>query len=392
VRVALVYEEFRLDRSLARERVLVARALAERGIEVDVYCNPSERRAETPGLAFHDVRPLPRAPTRVGRAIEYGSFAFAATRELRANRSRYDIVDVAGTTAWEHDVIRAHAAQKAEQRRWPQRGGRGYRAARLRASLGSITQPRIGVANAIERLQFRPGRFKRVFAVTEEVKQDLQETLGVEPDVIDVISYPVETNRFATSEPGLLQRRLRLPPDEFVALFVGHDFERKGLGEALSGVGRAAHRITLVVVGEGDASNYIKRADELGIGDRVHFLGSTETPEMFFADADVFLLPSREDVWGVTVIEAMAAGVPVIVSEVAGAAEIVRETGAGIVVSGSADDVAHALGLLGNRDRARMVGERGRTAARRFDVARIADQIAGAYERIIAETRRRSSA
>jgi UDP-glucose:(heptosyl)LPS alpha-1,3-glucosyltransferase len=388
VRVALVYEEFRLDRSLARDRVLIARALRDRGLEVHVYCNPAERGAEADGVVFHDVVPLPRAPTRFGRALEYGSFAVAATRRLRAERSRYDVVDVAGTTAWEHDVIRAHAVQKAEQRRWPQRGGRGYRLPRVRASLTPMTQPRIALAQAIERLQYRPGHFKRVLAVTEGVKADLQKVHGIDPELIEVVAYPVETNRFAGAERGLLRRQLRLGSDDKVALFVGHDYERKGLSEAIGGVARADDNVILVVVGEADPTRYKSAAVELGIGDRVHFVGATGTPEAYLGDADVLLLPTREDVWGVTVVEAMAAGIPVIVSDVAGAAEVIRNAQAGLVIEGSSPEVGNALRIvLSDRDRARAMGDRGRTAAARFDVVRIADEVAAAYEHIVRQYR-----
>jgi len=388
MRVALAYEEFRLDRSLARDRVLIARGLTRLGIEVHVYCNPRHRITEPPGVVFHDVSPLARAPTRFGRAFEYGSFAVAATRRLRKERPKYDIIDVAGTTAWEHDVVRVHALQEAERRRWPTRGGRGYRFAQLRAATVPLTQPRLGVAEVIERLQYRPGRVKRVLAVTPAVKNDLEETLRVDAGLVDVVAYPVDTDRFATAETGELRRRLQLRPDDFVALFVGHDFERKGLREAIAGIAAARRRIVLAVVGEGDPTSYDNLASGLGVADRVHFLGSTDQPESFFADADAFLLPSREDVWGVTVIEAMAAGVPVIVSDVAGAAEVVRDTGAGILVSGSGADVGHALDRLAADDYARTLGQRGRAAARRFDVSVVADEVAAAYERVAAERRR----
>jgi UDP-glucose:(heptosyl)LPS alpha-1,3-glucosyltransferase len=371
---------------------LIARALRDRGLEVHVYCNPSERTAEAQDVVFHDVLPLSWAPTRFGRALEYGSFAAAATRRLRAERSHYDLVDVAGTTAWEHDVIRAHAVQKAERRRWPRRAGRGYRLARVRASLTPVTQPRIALAQTIERLQYRPGHFKHVLAVTEGVKADLQDVHGIDPELIQVIGYPVETKRFAGSERGLLRHRLRLKSDDRVALFVGHDYERKGLSEAIGGVARADDNVILVVVGEADPTRYKRAAAELGIGDRVHFVGATGTPEACFADADVLLLPTREDVWGVTVVEAMASGVPVIVSGVAGAAEVIRSAEAGLVIEGSGPEVGNALRIvLNDRDRARAMGDRGRTAAARFDVAQIADEVAAAYERIVRQNRELSS-
>jgi glycosyltransferase involved in cell wall biosynthesis len=385
MRVALVYEEFRLDRSLARDRVLFAQGLTQLGFEIHVYCDPRQRTADVPGIVFHDVASLPRPPTRIGRALEYASFATAATRRLRADRPRYDIVDVAGTTAWEHDVVRVHAVQKAEQRRWPERGGRGYRFSHLRASLVPVTDPRLGIARAIERAQFRRGGFRRALAVTEEVKEDLCSVRGVDGSDIDVIPYPVETRKFADAERGRLRSRLGMPANSPLALFVGHDYERKGLAEAIRGVAELAGDVTLVVVGEGDSGPYRKLAAELGVERAVRFVGGTDSPESFLADADVFLLPTREDVWGISVVEAMAAGTPVIVGEDAGVARVVSAANAGLVVACSPRAVRDALrGVLDDRASARAMGERGRAAAARFDVGRIADDVAAAYERAAA--------
>jgi glycosyltransferase involved in cell wall biosynthesis len=383
MRVALVYEHFTLRDSLGRDRVLLARALVERGAEVHCYCNP-DTRADLTGVQFHDVRPLLRSGSRIGTAVEYGSFAARATRSVRRDRARYDLVDVAGTTAWEHDVVRVHAVQKAEQRRWPERGGRAYPAARVRVLLSPLTRPKLAIARAVERLQFRPGRFKLAVAVTDEVGDDLRRVLHVPAERIEVVPPPVETDRFAHTD-GSLRRRARVEPDAPLALFLGHDFERKGLStaiEALAGV----DGLQLVVVGDGDRSPYQREATRLGLERRIHFLGGTDGPERLLGDADLLVLPTWEDPWGMVVIEAMAAGVPVVVSETAGAARIVEEAGAGIVVpAGSSDALARALAeLTADRERAGRLGERGRAAAERFGLQAFGDAVYAAYERVLA--------
>jgi glycosyltransferase involved in cell wall biosynthesis len=383
MRVALVYEHFTVRDSLGRDRVLLARALLERGVEVHCYCNP-ETRAHVDDVQFHDVRPLLRSGSRVGTAVEYGSFAARATKGVRRDRGLYDLVDVAGTTAWEHDVVRVHAVQKAEQRRWPERGGRAFRAARARVVLSPLTRPKLAVARVVERLQFRPGRFKLTLAVTDEVGDDLRRFLHVPPERIEVVPPPVEIDRFARSD-GSLRRRAGVEVETPLALFLGHDFERKGLSMAIRALA-GVDALELAVVGDGDRSRYEEDAVRLGLADRVHFLGGTDAPEQLLGDADLLVLPTWEDPWGMVVIEAMAAGVPVVVSETAGTSRIVEETGAGIIVpAGSPAALGQALvELTSDRERARRLGERGRAAAGRFGLESFGDAVYAAYERVLA--------
>jgi glycosyltransferase involved in cell wall biosynthesis len=381
VRVALVYEYFTSRDSLGRDRLLLARALAGRGVEVECYCTRDET-TEIPGVIYHELD-----PAHAGRTVEYASFAARATKAVRGGRARYDIVDVAGTTAWEHDVVRVHAVQRGVQDRWPDEGGRGFRAARLRSHVAHLTGPRIGVARAVQRLQMRPGRYARALAVAGEVRDDLVRYFGVPPERIDVVHCPVDLDRLATAAPAPLREQLGVG-DAPIALFVGHDFERKGLDDAIETVA-AVETLHLAVVGAGNRRPYEELARRRGIGDRVHFLGGVDAPEPFFAAADIFLLSTREDVWGIAVIEAMAAGLPVVLTSVAGTAQLVRDSGAGLVAAnGSLRDLRAAVARLARDDAYRReLGDRGRVAATPFGVGPFADAVIGAYEHVLAERR-----
>ena len=101
----------------------------------------------------------------------------------------------------------------------------------------------------------------------------------------------------------------------------------------------------------------------------------------------MFLLPTREDVWGTAVIEAMAAGVPVVMTAAAGAATEVRRNGAGLVVeNGSPARLTDALAsLLEAPDRRREMGERGREVAYRYGEAEHARVMHQMYASVIEE-------
>ena len=144
MRVAVVFHDFHLEASLPRERVHLARGLVGEGIDVHCYTNPETRGVEPAGIEFHDVRPTRRSDGRVGYAVECGSFAWKATALLREHRARYDVIDVAGTAAWEHDVVRVQAVPAAMQRRWPEFAGRNLSRSSPARSVRSHSSSRAG--------------------------------------------------------------------------------------------------------------------------------------------------------------------------------------------------------------------------------------------------------
>jgi UDP-glucose:(heptosyl)LPS alpha-1,3-glucosyltransferase len=380
-RVALVQQNFNLRGSLAREGFFLARWLVGRGFEVECYCDPTTRTA-LGGVRFHDVRPMLRSQARFAVPVEVASFAAAAGKAVRRNRSRHDVVYVTGTAAWEHDVIRAHAVMRAEQHRWPDRGGRTFRAARLRAELSPALRPVVAVVRTIERLQFRPGRFGAVLAVSEEVRRDLEGVHGVDPALIHVWPLPVDVERFAIANGSSAVRNLLRVDDRVpLLLFVGHDFERKGLSEAIRALRDLDPPAHLVVVGDGDRRAFERIAEQESVRDRVHFVGGTDQPESFFAAADAFVLPTREDVWGMAFVEAMAAGLPIVATEVAGAADVVRSAAAGLIVrDGRPDEIRSAIGaILRNPSERRAMGERGRVRAADYGIERFGEAALAAF-------------
>lgn len=149
-------------------------------------------------------------------------------------------------------------------------------------------------------------------------------------------------------------------------LFLGRMSWVKGLERLLHGFA-PCKRGTLAIVGT-DYDNLTPRlmqlARELNIADRVKFVPRTLTgvdKELAFASAQIFILPSISESFGNTAVEAMQRGVPVIVTRAVGAAEIVQQAGAGIVVDGEAVPLGKAIDrLVDDPALARAMGEAGR--------------------------------
>jgi glycosyltransferase involved in cell wall biosynthesis len=164
-----------------------------------------------------------------------------------------------------------------------------------------------------------------------------------------------------------------VPETEFLILFCGHDFKRKGLDRAIAALARMSQPAHLVVVGGvagGRLPEYEQLVATLGVVDRVHFAGARHDTHRFFQAADVFVLPTRVDTWGITVVEAMATGIPAIVTDVAGSASFVEDGVSGYVLA-SPFDAGQLSALLdrlaSDADLRVRVGESAGERARRLE-------------------------
>jgi len=120
------------------------------------------------------------------------------------------------------------------------------------------------------------------------------------------------------------RREIGVPLDAWVVLFVANEWERKGLLPLMEAIAALddAH-IHLVAVGRLPQSMVQRKAADLGLLGRVHMVRSTSSVNRWFGIADVFALPTVYEAWGMVVIEAMASGLPVLTSSLAGASEAV---------------------------------------------------------------------
>jgi glycosyltransferase involved in cell wall biosynthesis len=323
---------------------------------------------------------------RISHPMERATFAFAATRALRRDRHLFDVVDVRQTGAWEHDVVTVHGVIAALQSRWPAEAGPSLRLARLRAAVSPVVRPQIGLDRAIQSHQLRDGRFRRLIAVTEQVRDDLVRIHGVPPEVIDIVPPPIDLERIQRAQPSGIRTTLGISDGQPLLLFVGHAYQRKGLDrliEALAGVSDAH----LMVVGDGDRAQVGSQIRRKNLEQRVHFVGRVAEPERYYAEADLLVLPSRTEPWGIPLIEAMAAGVPVISAGIAGAAPIVEESRAGLILPEvTVSALREALLTLScDPELRRSMGERGRIAARAFGYKRHAGAVLETYRRALAD-------
>lgn len=172
-------------------------------------------------------------------------------------------------------------------------------------------------------------------------------------------------------------------------LFLGRISWKKGL-DRLIGALKFVVGVRLVIAGydeNGYKDKIFHLAQESGVVDRVDFIGEVEGTDKntLIRQASCLVLPSYHENFGMVVIEAMATGTPVVVSEAVGLSTVVRAANAGIVTLGEPSDLALALNkIISNPKLARYMGERGREFAyRNFDWDNVAQKALKLYRSCI---------
>lgn len=204
------------------------------------------------------------------------------------------------------------------------------------------------MSRVAERFCFHRRRTRRLVAVSDGVARELERFLPDRRGEVAVIANGVDRDRFAPEPRARAEARdrLGLAENDLVALFVGGDWERKGLPFAIEGVARAGgwH---LVVVGRGDEARHRALASRHGAGDRVHLVGGTSEPAGYYAAADAFLLPTAYEAFPLVSLEAAAAGLPLLAGRVSGVEELIDDGRNGWFVKRDAAEIAQRLRTLG---------------------------------------------
>lgn len=229
----------------------------------------------------------------------------------------------------------------------------------------------------------------RIVAVSEDARQVALEVEKVDPHRLVVIRNGVETHRVCLGD-GLDKRRAwgiperafhvgcvaRLSPEkDHATLIAAFAMLRKRLPEA---------RLTLV--GDGKLRSTLEDlARRLDVAEVVKFVGYTDEVAEVLPSFDVFALASRTEGTSLTLLEAAAAGLPIVATRVGGNAEIVMDGESGVLVpDGQPEALAEALFAVAQREDRREMGLRGREeVARRYELAKMVAAYDTLYEEVL---------
>ena len=215
----------------------------------------------------------------------------------------------------------------------------------------------------------------RIICASEEERGALIHHYGVSQERIEVVPCGVDTDLFSPMDRGDVRAELGLPRDKPVILFVGRIEPLKGIDILLRRWPDSIHLPVCSFVG-GDAKDSGRKADlralarQLGIDRRVEFVDAVEHDRLplYYNAADVCVIPSYYESFGLVALEAMSCGVPVVASDVGGLRDTVRDGQTGYLVPWRCPEpFAERLELvLGNQALGRSLGLIGRSAVERF--------------------------
>ena len=223
-------------------------------------------------------------------------------------------------------------------------------------------------------------------AVSEHVRDDYRAHLGLSGvrvlhNYLDVDGF---RRRAEGVDPSGVRHRLGLRDEDFVGVHVGRFHRQKGqdvLLRAFAGLAPSDPSLRLVLTGDGpDKVGIEALASSLGIAASVTFTGQVPDPVELYAAADVFLFPSRYEAFGMALLEAMAMGLPSVVSSVGGILEVT--TGETSIHVTPEDEQGLAEGLRairGDRSRRLTMGAAARERASAFDISRLLPRLEGIY-------------
>jgi D-inositol-3-phosphate glycosyltransferase len=236
-----------------------------------------------------------------------------------------------------------------------------------------------------------------LIASTEDERADLVRLYGANPDHVAVVPPGVDLSMFQPIDRDEARRTIGYGAGRLL-LFVGRLERLKGVEVAIRALAllrdRAHDDVRLLILGEDSRDGDESEKDRLkelaaaaGVRDRVDFLGSVAHHELpfFYSAADVCVMPSYSESFGLVALEAQACGRPVVGSGVSGLRSVVRDEVSGYLLD-SHDPAMYAerMGrLLDNPELAQQMGRRGRLLAQRFSWTRTADRLQSLFDGVV---------
>lgn len=232
--------------------------------------------------------------------------------------------------------------------------------------------------------------YKKVIAISNFIKRHLMNYYLIPEDKIVVIYHGVSPDEFNPQKRekyfSLIRSKYSISKDDTVLLFVGNEFKRKGLKYVFEAMKILNNKnLKLLVVGNGEIKFFRTFADSLGIGENVVFAGFCEDVSIYYSVADIFIFPSTFDAFGLVVLEAMASGIPAIVSASTGASEIIEHGVDGFVVDdyrNSSEFARVITDLIKSKELMNRIGKLARSKAEKFTWDSVAEKTLEVFKNV----------
>jgi glycosyltransferase involved in cell wall biosynthesis len=239
-----------------------------------------------------------------------------------------------------------------------------------------------------EKKSYRSAR--KVVAVSDFVRNSLIDDVGALPEQVEVIFNGVDLDQFHPLRPeenNSLRKDLNIPDDAFLCFFSGDvKTNRKNLDIALKSVAALGERFHLVVAGGFRPETYPEMVQEMGIANRVYFLGHRSDVPTLLRCADAFLFASHYDPCPLVILEAMSSAVPTITAPSVGSSVLITHGENGFILKESNDTegMIRALKLLAeNPEQRAIIAEKARETCRLYTWSEMAKKYEKLYMNVL---------
>jgi glycosyltransferase involved in cell wall biosynthesis len=379
-----------LDKTHGTERCVaeqVERLAHRHACQIVLYCNDvtdialSSEQSNFPigQIMWRKVPAIP-GPQLIRYSWWFLANWFVRSLDRRLNRFTPDILYSPGINCLDADVISVHIVFAEFY-------------ARVRKQLVLFRNPIVSwplllhrkvyyrLIMALERHIYR-WEHVALAGVSNKVDRDLERIYGRKKN-ISVIYHGVDAGQFNQGVRAPLRSAARealgLPVSANVLLLVGNDWKKKGLRTLLEAMARLQNRsIWALVVGQDDPEPYRGLLLAHNLEHRVLFLPLRSDVEWYYAAADIYVGPSLEDAFALPPLEAMACGMPAVVSREAGISEVLTDGVDGLILEDPTDSTQLALfieKLVSEPEFSAQIGSRAAGTASKYTWDKNAEQL-----------------
>ena len=310
--------------------VSLADSLIKDGWEVHFFGEVWDGEPET--AVFHKITIPKYLPAWLKMVL------FASKHKRATKKQDFDVIMGFGNTLY-MNVYQSHGGVhwlSTERKVYSEKNKIKRAIKRLIIILSLKQWVRAWIESAPFRLYPRP----KIVAISQMIKKDMVSFFKVDEKEIDIVYNGVDITRYnqelRQTLRGPLRKQLGVRENDVAFLFVSYDLKKKGiepLVEAASRLKNTGHtNFKVVIIGGLPYGALSRQIKTLNIEDKILFTGPVRSMEEYYANSDVFVLPTYYDACSLVVIEAMASGLPSITTTANGAAGIITDGKDGFII------------------------------------------------------------
>lgn len=378
MKIALVHKKYIYQGGTERDFVDLSYFLAKKGHQVHVYTSLIDEKLIAPKIKYHEVAGW-------GKHLGIDKFIFANSSFKEIKKNKFDIIqtfsrlgygDVIRIGGGCHDIYLKHLINNIDNNLY-----KNFKKFKHKFSIND------NLTRYYEKKDFKTN-YSKIIAISKRIKNELKNKYNISEKKIEVNYNGVDINKFNPKNKKNYRHEIikkhNLNNNKLNLLFLGSGFKRKGLDYIFESI-KELDNINLLIVGKGDISKYRLKAKKLNIYSKVVFVGPVDDVEKYYAASDLFIFPTIYEPFGKVITEAMASGLPVITTKIAGAAELIENYKDGFVINNPNDisSMREYINLMRDKNYKEKISKAARKKAEKYSLKKYLNKFLDIYEDIV---------